>query len=105
MVWLDNFMKIILLFLSHYCLQKKKKKIQGRIIFSSVIQSCPTLCDPMNHSTPGVVSITNSRSSLKLMYIESGMPSSHPILCRPLLLLCPQPLPASGSFPMSQLFA
>ena len=50
------------------------------------------------------LSITNSRSLLKLMSIESVMPSSHLILCRPLLLL-PQSLPASGSFPMSQLFA
>ena len=33
------------------------------------------------------LSITNSRSSLKLMSIESVMPSSHLILCRPLLLL------------------
>ena len=55
--------------------------------FSSVAQSCPTLCDPMNCSTPGPLSITNSRSSLKLTSIESVMPSSHLILCRPLLLL------------------
>ena len=45
--------------------------------FSSVAQSCPTLCDLMNSSTPGSLSITNSRSSLKLMSIESAMPSSH----------------------------
>ena len=69
---------------------------------SSVTQSCLTLCDPMNRSTS--LSITNSRSSSKLMCIESVMPSSHLILCRPLLLLS-QSLPASGSFPMSQLFA
>ena len=49
------------------------------------------------------LSITNSRSLLKLMSIKSVMPSSHLILCRP-LLPCPQSLPASGSFPMSQLF-
>ena len=53
--------------------------------FSSVTQSCPTLCDPMNRS------ITNSRSSLRLTSIKSVMPSSHLILCRPLLLLCPIP--------------
>ena len=47
------------------------------------------------------LSITNSWSSLRLMSIESVMPSSHLILCRPLL---PQSLPASESFPMSQLF-
>ena len=50
------------------------------------------------------LSITNSQSSLRLMSIESVMPSSHLILCRP-LSSCPQSLPASESFPMSQLFA
>ena len=48
--------------------------------------------------------ITNSRSSLKLMSIESVMPSSHLILGRPLLLLPPIP-PSISLFPMSQLFA
>src|SRR5574339_175046 len=37
------------------------------------------------------LSLTNSRSSLRLMSIESVMPSSHLILCRPLLLLPPIP--------------
>ena len=59
--------------------------------FSSVAQSCPTLCDPMNHSTQASLSITNSRSSLRLAFIESVMPSSHLILGRPLLLLPPIP--------------
>ena len=44
------------------------------------------------------LSITNSRSSLRLTSIKSMMPSSHFILCRP------QSLPASESFPMIQLF-
>ena len=57
--------------------------------FSSVTQSCPTLCNPMNCSTP--LSITNSQSSLKLMSIESVMPSNHLILCCPLLFLPPIP--------------
>ena len=75
------------------------------------------------------LSITNSRSSLRVTSIESVMPSSHLILCFPLLLLppnpcplsrwchptisssvvpfssCPQSFPASGSFQMSQLLA
>ena len=55
--------------------------------FSSVTQLCPTLCDPMNHSTPGLPVITNSQSPPKPMSIESVMPSNHLILCRPLLLL------------------
>ena len=37
------------------------------------------------------LSITNSRSSLRLTFIKSVMPSSHLILCRPLLLLPPIP--------------
>ena len=45
----------------------------------------------MNCSTPGSLSITNSRSSLKLMSIESVMASSHLILCCQLLLLPPIP--------------
>ena len=48
------------------------------------------------------LSIPNFRSSLKLMSIKSVMPSSHLIFCRP-FSSCPQSLPASGSFPMSQL--
>ena len=49
------------------------------------------------------LSITNSQSSLKLMSIESVMPSNYLILCHPLFLLPPN-LPASGSFAMSQFF-
>ena len=55
--------------------------------FSSVAQSCLTLCDPMDCSThQASLSITNSQSSLKLMTTESVMPSNHLILCHPLLL-------------------
>ena len=50
------------------------------------------------------LSITNSGSSPKLMCMESVMPSSHFILCRPLLLLPPIP-PSIRVIPMSQLFA
>ena len=55
--------------------------------FSSVTQLCPTLGDPMNHSTPGFPVHHNSWSLPKLMSIESVMPSNHLILCHPLLLL------------------
>ena len=50
------------------------------------------------------LSITNPWSLLKLMSIESLLPSNHLILCRP-LPLHPQSFPASGSFPMSQFFS
>ena len=53
----------------------------------SVAQSCPTLCDTVDCSTQGILSIPNSCSLLKLMSIESVMPSNHLILCHPLLLL------------------
>ena len=46
---------------------------------------------PMTVARQASLSITNSRSSPKLMCIESVMPSSHLILCRPLLLLPPIP--------------
>ena len=82
----------------------KEKLWPTSVHFSSVAQSCPTLCDPVNRSTPGLPAITNSQSLPKLMSIESVMPSNHLILCRPLLLLPPIP-PTSGSFPMIQLFA
>ena len=59
---------------------------------------------PWTAARQASLSITNSWNPPKPMSIESVMPSSHLILCCPLLLL-PQSLPASGSFPMSQLFA
>ena len=73
---------------------------------SSVQFSCSVASDSV---TPGTaapqasLSITNSHSLLKLMSIESVMPSKHLILCHP-LLLCLQSFPASRSFKMSQFF-
>ena len=57
--------------------------------FSSVTQSFLILCDLMNCQAS--LSITNSRSSLRLTSIESVMPSNHLILCCSLLLLPPIP--------------
>ena len=71
------------------------------------ISSVQSLSRVRLFSTPWIaarqasLSITNSRSSLRLTSIVSVMPSSHLILCRPLLLS----FPVSESFPMSQLFA
>ena len=64
---------------------------QGYPQFSSVAQSCLTLCNPMNCTCQASLSITNSWSLPKLTSIESVMPSSHLVLCRPLLLLPPIP--------------
>ena len=52
----------------------------------SVSQSCPTLCDLMDCSTPGFLSITISHRLLKLRSIQSVMPLNY-LICRPLLLL------------------
>ena len=60
--------------------------------FSSVSQSCPTLCDPMGCSTPGLPVHHQLPELLKLTSIESVVPSSHLILCHPLLL---PPIPPS----------
>ena len=59
--------------------------------FRSVAQPCPTLCDPMNYSTPGLPVHHQLPSPPKPMSIESVMPSSHLLLCCPLLLLPPIP--------------
>ena len=56
----------------------------------------------MDWSTPGFPVHQQLLSLLKLMSIESVMPSNHLILCRPLLL--PSIFPSIGSFPMSWLF-
>ena len=52
-----------------------------------VAQWYPTLCDALDSSMPGPLSITNSQSSLILMSIEPMMVSNHLILCHSLLLL------------------
>ena len=58
-----------------------------RFQFSSVVQSCQLFATPRTATCQASLSITNSQSSLKLISIESVMPSNHLILCRPLLLL------------------
>ena len=58
------------------------------ILFSSVPSlSRVRLCDPMDCSTPGFPVHHHSQSLLKLMTIESVMPSNHLTLCNPLTLL------------------
>jgi len=82
----------------------KERQCQRMFNFSSVTQSCPTLCDHMDCSMPGLLVHHQLLGLLKLMSTESLMPSSHLILCHPLLLL-PQSFPTSRSFQMSQNFA
>ena len=62
-----------------------------------VAQLCPTLCDPVDCSTPALPVFRHLQSFLKLMSIESVMPSNHLILCRP--LLPPSIFPSIRVFP------
>ena len=70
--------------------------------FSSVAQSCPTLCNPMNCSTPGLP-VHHQLPEFTQTHVhrvgDAISPSVVPFSS------CPQSLPASESFPMSQLFA
>ena len=54
---------------------------------SSVSQSCLTLCNLMNHSMSGLPVHYQPLESTQTHVLESVMPSNHPILCHPLLLL------------------
>ena len=73
--------------LTHHYHSKSTAKWVITLQFSSVTHLCLTFSDPMSCSKPGLPSITNSRSLPKLMSTESMMPSNHPILYCPLLLL------------------
>ena len=66
--------------------EKKNLSVSVYICCFSVVQSCLTLCDPMFCSIPGFPILHYLRCLLKLMSIESVMPSNHLILCSPLLL-------------------
>ena len=87
-----------------------------QVQFSSVIQLCPTLCDPMNRSTPGLPVQPHEPQHTRPP-CPSPTPRVHPNpcpssqWCHPIISFsivtfssCPQSFPASGSFPMSQLF-
>ena len=87
------------------CSLKRILLTWSSVQFSSVSQSCPTLCDPMNRSTPGLPVY----HKLPEVYPNSS-PSSqwcHPAISSSVIPFssCPQSFPASGSFPTSQLFA
>ena len=75
-------------------------------MFSSVqpLSRVQLFVTPWTAAGQASLSITNSRSLLKLVSIESVMPFNHLIFCHPLLLL-PSILPSIRSFPMSQFFA
>ena len=99
---------------SNYKLKKKSKEKLNKCLLgtSKKEKLCAVyslsrdqlFATPQTTAHRGSLSFTISRSLLKLMSIESVMPSNHLILCCPLLLLL-SIFPASGSFPMSRFFA
>ena len=68
----------------------KASILQHSVQFSSVAQSCPTLCNPMNRSMPGLP-VHNHLPEFTQTHIRVSEPSSHLMFCRPLLLLPPIP--------------
>ena len=64
---------------------------KGSVQFSSVAQLCPTLCDPMNCSAPGLLVHHQLPEFTQTHIHRVGDATSHLILCRPLLLLPPIP--------------
>ena len=71
--------------------------------FSSITQSCSTLCNPMNCSMPGFLVHHQLLELLKFMSIALVMPPNHLFLCCPPSRV--QSFSASGSFPVSCFFA
>ena len=72
--------------------------------FSLVAQSCPTLCDPMNCSTPGLP-VHHQLPEFTQTHVHRVGDAIHPAISSLVVPFssCPQSLPASESFPMSQL--
>ena len=81
------------------------KRPNGGQGFSSVqkLSHVRLLVTPWTAASQASLSITNSRSLLKLMSIESVMPSNHLILCCP--FSCLQSFPTTRSFQMGRFFA
>ena len=67
--------------------EKWKRRSLNELCCCSVSKSCLTFCDPVDCRTPGFPVFHHFKSLFKLMPIELRLPSSHPILCCPFLLL------------------
>ena len=78
-------------------------RIMKQVVFSSVAQSCPTLCNPMNHSRPGLP-VHHQLPEFTQTHVHWVGDDIHLILCWP-FSSCLQSFTALGSFPMSQFFA
>ena len=82
----------------HLLYQLSHQKNPNISSVSSVIQSCPTLCDPMNCSTPGLPVHHQLLECIQTNVHWVNMPSNHLILCCPLILLLAV-LPSIRVFP------
>ena len=96
-------------FISHFCLIHTgggKAKVLLHVLPSfQSLSHVRLFVIPWTAARQASLSITNSRSLLKLMSIESVMPSNHLILCHLVPFSSrPQSFPASGPFQISQLF-
>ena len=78
------------------------KRVRNAVQFSSVAQSCPTLCDPRNRSTPGLPG-----HHQLLEFTQTHVHRVHPTISSSVFPFssCLQSFPASGSFPVSHFFA
>ena len=82
---------------------RTREVLNGVDQFSSVTQSFPTLCKPMDCNTPGI-SVQQQLPELAQIHVHrvsDAIQPSHPVIC---YSSCPQSFPASGSFPVSQFF-
>ena len=81
-----------------------RNKVTTSVQFSSVTQSCPTLCDPMDCSTPG---LPVHHQLLELTQTHALSQWCHPTILSSVVPFSSrlQSFPSSGSFPMSQVFA
>ena len=85
----------------------------GSVQFSSVAQLCPTVCNPIIRSTPGLT-VHHQLPESTQTHVHRGSDAiqpSHPLWCHPTISSSvisfssyPQPFPASGSFQMRQFF-
>ena len=73
-----------------YFSTKLQINLKNSVQFSSVAQLCPTLCDPVNCSTPGLPVHHQLLEFTQTHVHQVDVPSSHLILCHPLLLLPPR---------------
>ena len=96
-----NWEILVICLLGCFSLKYSYHSLQSTL--SSVQSLSRLFVTPWTAACQASLYITYSRSLLKLTSIESVMPTSYHIICCPLLLL-PQSLPESGSFPMSQFF-